>query len=102
MGCKIKSLLTVDRKQCAANAASTVKSHLGNGAVKEAWRTLKGWYRSAEDRPPPACPETMVKQMAECVELYVMAPPMGEALPFNFLTSRFPTACPQIQSYARW
>jgi hypothetical protein len=46
---------------------------------------LKGWYRLAEDQPPPACPETMVKQMAECVELYVRAPPMGMALPYNFL-----------------
>ncbi len=38
----------------------------------------------AEDQPPPACPETMVRQMAERVDLYARAPPMGEALPFNF------------------
>jgi hypothetical protein len=84
MGCKIESLLAVDCKQPATNAASTVKSHLSKGAVKEAWHTLKGWYRLAEDRPPPACPETMVKQMVERVELYVRAPPMGAALPHNF------------------
>ena len=84
MGREIKSLLTADRKQRAANAASTVESHLSNGAVKEAWRALKGWYRSAEDRPPPACPETMVRQTAERVELYARAPPMGCALPFRF------------------
>jgi hypothetical protein len=85
MGCKIKSLLAADCKQRAVNAASTVESHLSNGAVKEAWRALKGWYRLAEDRPPPASPETMVRQMAERVELYTRAPPMGEALPFNLL-----------------
>jgi hypothetical protein len=84
MGRKIKSLLAADRKQRAANAASTVKSHLSNGAVKEAWQALKGWYRLAEDRPPPASPKTMVRQTAEHVELYARAPPMGEALPFNF------------------
>ena len=38
----------------------------------------------AEDQPPPASPETMVRQTAEHVELYARAPPMGEALPFNF------------------
>jgi hypothetical protein len=43
MGREIKSLLAADRKQRAANAASTVESHLSNGAVKEAWRALKGW-----------------------------------------------------------
>ncbi len=48
MGRKIESLLAVDCKQRAANAASTVKIYLSNGAVKEAWRALKGWYRSAE------------------------------------------------------
>jgi hypothetical protein len=42
MGRKIKSLLATDCKQCAAKAASTVESHLGNGAVKEAWHALKG------------------------------------------------------------
>ncbi len=38
----------------------------------------------AEDQPPPVFPETMVRQTAEHVELYARAPPMGEALPFNF------------------
>jgi hypothetical protein len=85
MGCKIKSLLAADHKQRAANAASTVKSHLSNGAVKEAWQALKGWYRLAEDQPPPASPKTMVRQTTEHVELYTRAPPMGEALSFNFL-----------------
>jgi hypothetical protein len=47
MGRKIKSLLTADYKKRAANATSTVKSHLSTGAVKEACRTLKGWYRLA-------------------------------------------------------
>jgi hypothetical protein len=84
MGREIKSLLAADCKQHAANAASTVKSHLSNGAVKEAWRALKGWYRLAEDQPPPASPKTMVKQMAEHVKLYARAPPMGEALLFKF------------------
>ncbi len=85
IGCKIKSSLAADRKQHAVNTASTVKSHLSNGAVRKAWRALKGWYQAAEDRPPPACPETMAKQMAKRVELYARAPPMGTSLPFNFL-----------------
>ncbi len=37
--------------------------------MREVWHTLKGWYRLAENRPPPACPETMVKQTAKCVQL---------------------------------
>jgi hypothetical protein len=49
MGCKIKSLFVVDCKQRTANTPSTVESHLSNGAVKEAWRPLKGWHRSVKD-----------------------------------------------------
>jgi hypothetical protein len=94
IGCEIKSSLAADRKQRAANAASTVESHLGNGAVKEAWRALKGWYRAAEDRPPPACPATMAKQTAERVELYARAPPMGTPLPFNFPAFAIPDEVP--------
>jgi hypothetical protein len=37
IGRKIKSSLAADCKQRATNAASTVESHLSNGAMKEAW-----------------------------------------------------------------
>jgi hypothetical protein len=94
IGCEIKSSFAADHKQCASNAASTVESHLSNGAVKEAWRTIKGWYRVAEDRPPPAFPETMAKQMAKCMELYARAPPMGNSLPFNFPYFEIPDGVP--------
>jgi hypothetical protein len=94
IGREIKSSLTADRKQCAANTASTVESHLSNGAVKEAWQALKGWYLAAEDRTPPACPEMMVTQTAKCVELYARAPPMGTSLPFNFPYFKIPDGVP--------
>ncbi len=94
IGREIKSSLAADRKQRAANTASTVENHLGNGAVKEAWHTLKGWYRAVEDRPPSACPKTMAKQMAKRVELYARAPPMGTPLPFNFPVFKIPDEVP--------
>jgi hypothetical protein len=94
IGYEIKAPLAVDCTPCAAQVASTVQSHLSNGAVKEAWRALKGWYWAAEDRPPPECPEMMVKQMAERVELYARAPPMGTPLPFNFPHFKIPDGFP--------
>ncbi len=102
MGCEIKSFLAVDCKQHATNAVSTVKSHLSNSAVKEAWRALKGWYRLAKDQPPLACPETMAKQTAEQVELYAKVPPWGHPSCLISLTSRFLMACPPTMKYARW
>ncbi len=62
--------------------------------MKEAWRALKGWYRLAEDQSPPACLETMVKQMAKRVELYGKVPPMGAPLPFNFPYFEVPDGVP--------
>jgi hypothetical protein len=94
IGHKIKASLAVDCTQCATDAASTVESHLSNGAIKEAWHALKGWYWAAEDRPPPACPEMMAKQTAKCVELYARAPPMGTPLPFNFPHFEIPDGVP--------
>ncbi len=102
IGCKIKSSLAADRKQCAANAASTVESHLSNEAMKEAWQALKGWYWMAEDRPPPACPEMMAKQMAKRMELYVRAPPMGTSLPFNFPYFKIPDGSPPTKKCVLW
>ncbi len=62
--------------------------------MKEAWCALKGWYRLAEDRSPPMCPETMVKQTAEWVELYAKVPLMGAPLPFNFPYFTVPDGVP--------
>ncbi len=47
-----------------------------------------------EDRPVPACLETMEKQTAKWVELYAWAPPMGVTLPFNFLHFAIPDGIP--------
>jgi hypothetical protein len=94
IGCKIKASLPADCTQRAADATSTVESHLSNQAIKEAWRALKGWYRVAEDPPPRACPETMAKQMAKRVELYARDPPMGTPLPFNFPQFKIPDGVP--------
>ncbi len=38
----------------------------------------------AEDQPPPACPETMVKQTAKRMDVYARVPQMVTAPPFNF------------------
>ncbi len=94
IGRKFKPSLATDCTQCAANAASTIESHLSNRAPKEAWRALKGWYRVVEDCPAPACLEMMEKQMAKRMELYAWAPPMGVALSFNFPQLAIPDGVP--------
>jgi hypothetical protein len=94
LGREIKASLAADRRQQAANAAADIEGHLGAGDLKEAWHTLKGWYRSAKDQPPPACYNTMVKQTAERVELYARAPPMGPPLPYNFPFFAIPDGLP--------
>jgi hypothetical protein len=48
----------------------------------------------AVDRPPPACHDTMVKQRAERVDLYVRAPPLGPPLPYNFPSFAIPDDLP--------
>jgi len=82
---KIEAFLVVNCKQCTVTAASTTKSHLSNGAVKEAWRALKGWNRLVEDQSPPVCPGIMINQTAKHVELYMRAHPMKAALHYNLL-----------------
>jgi hypothetical protein len=83
---KIEAILAMNCKQCTATAASTAKSHLSNGAVKNVWDALKGWDRLVEDQSPPVCPGIMINQTFKHEELYVRAhPTMGAALPYNVL-----------------
>ncbi len=77
LGRQVKVQLAADRIKRAKNTASMIKGCLAVGDFVEAWRNLKGWYHSVEDRAPKACPETFASQTAERVELYTTVPPQG-------------------------
>ena len=55
--------------------------HLQDGDLREAWRTLRGWYRDAGERPPTPCHQKMEKQTAEREKLYGYVPSEGEDIP---------------------
>ena len=38
--------------------------------AKEAWRSLKGWYKAAVNRAPPPAQATLERITAERVDLY--------------------------------
>jgi hypothetical protein len=83
LGWQVKARLAADRLKCAKNTASTIKGCLALGDFVEAWRNLKGWYCSVEDRAPKAFPETLALQTAERVELYTAVPPPGWLMPIT-------------------
>ncbi len=59
LGWQVKVQLVADRLKSAKKTASMIKGCLAAGDFVEAWRNLKGWYCSVEDRAPKACPETL-------------------------------------------
>ena len=67
----------------AANVADEVEGHLAAGDPKEAWRSIKGWYRSVEDRPPKPNYQRMETLTQEQIDLYTAAPPPGAPIPIN-------------------
>jgi hypothetical protein len=77
LGRQVRAHLAADRLERAKNAASKIKGCLAAGDFVEAWRHLKGWYRTAEDQAPKACLETLASQTAERVELYTAVHPPG-------------------------
>ena len=83
LGRAIKASLKEDRKKRAEKAATEVEGYLAAGELQEAWRTLKGWYRLAEDRAPKPCYQTLAKQTKERVELYAKREPPGDDIPVN-------------------
>jgi hypothetical protein len=77
LGQQIQACLAADCHKRASNTALQIKGCLAAGDFVEAWRNLKGWYQSAEDRALKACPETLASQTAERVELYTVVCPPG-------------------------
>ncbi len=46
-----------------------IKVELAKGDMQEIFHLLKGWYRVASDTVACPCPQTMVRQTEERVEL---------------------------------
>ncbi len=57
--------------------------YLAAGDPKEEWRSIKGWYRSVEDRPPKPNYQRMEALTQERRDLYTAATPPGDAIPIN-------------------
>ena len=49
--------------------------------AKEAWRRLKGWYKTAVNRAPPPARATLEQITAERVDLYSYVSSLGENIP---------------------
>ncbi len=60
-----------------------IEAELAWGDVQEAFCHLKGWYRAALETTTCPCPQTMVKQTAEHVNLYTRRDSPREPLPIN-------------------
>jgi hypothetical protein len=94
LGRQVQAHLAADRLKRATSAASKIEGCLAAGDFVEAWRHLKGWYRTVEDQAPKACPETLASQTAERVELYTVVRPPGWSLPINVTPIPFPDNTP--------
>jgi hypothetical protein len=60
-----------------------IEAKLAGGNIQEAFCHLKRWYRAALETTTRPCPQTMVKQTAERINLYRQWDPPGEPLPIN-------------------
>jgi hypothetical protein len=83
LGRCIQQSLKADRALRAANVADEVETHLEAGDPKEAWRSIKGWYRSVEDRPPKPNYQWMETLTQEQIDLYTAEPQPGAPIPIN-------------------
>ncbi len=94
LGREIRARLKADRLLRAATTASNVEGCLAAGEYIEAWCHLKGWYRSAEDRAPTPCPETLAVQTQKRIDLYAARQPSEVMLPLHVDPAPVPDAEP--------
>ncbi len=59
-----------NRVACTKGVGDTIEVELAKGDVQKAFCLVKGWYRVVSDTVWHPCPQTMVQQIKEWVELY--------------------------------
>jgi hypothetical protein len=69
IGKQITAGLKGDPAKHAAIAAVKIEGHLAAGEPKEAWHSLKGWYKATTDRAPKVSKMSLAAQAAEHVTL---------------------------------
>jgi hypothetical protein len=84
LGRRIKASLKADRIERARKAGELVMENLSHGNLREAWRTLRGWYRDAGEKTSKPCYDAMETQTAAREGLYGHVPSPGEPIPNNF------------------
>ena len=80
---KVRNTLKADRIERARWVGEKAVLHLADGDVVEAWQGLRGWYRTASERAPKPCHDTMETQTVEREELYGYLESPGEHIPRN-------------------
>ena len=53
--------------------------------VKEAWRQMQGWSKTAINFPPSPARITLARINAEQVDIYRQVPPPGISIPINMV-----------------
>ena len=83
-------------------AGTDVEALLGGDPpnAKEAWRSMKGWYKSAVNRAPPPARATLERITAERVELYSYVPPPEENIPVTVTPSDVDDSVPKEDEIA--
>ncbi len=77
--------------------AEAINKHLAGGETKEAWRCLKGWYKTASESALAASPMLLAAQTAKCVALYGRVPSPGEPLSIHVDKADIPDGPPSNQ-----
>ncbi len=90
IGMQITAGLKGDRATHAAVAAEKIERHLATGEPKEAWRSLKGWYKAATNRAPKARKMSLATQTAERIVLYWKAASKGDPIPIHIKKAAIP------------
>ena len=90
---KIRSCLKDGMRHRATSTGTSIGGHLDGSDLADAWRCLKGWYTTAEDRSPTPCHETMVNQTTEQEELHEKVSLPRDPIPINPEPKRVADEC---------
>ena len=70
-----------DRLWRVEEAGRRIEGLVSTNDVKGAWAALRGWYRSASDRPPKPSREDLASVTSEYSNLYTRVDPPGDPIP---------------------
>ena len=98
---EVRKELNNDRRTLCEKVGIEIQSKLDKGDIREAFNTMKGWYKDLGERPPLPSRDEIETTRREYEDLYKKVTPSGDEIEFDMTLFNINDSAPEEEEVVR-